>query len=91
MAKHKPNTRHLASALLAVLLVLLLLLALTGFDQQKSNIPCDPICRITYYLAEDGSICTMLENLSEYDLTITFPDGIQPPAAEIGGNDGRDF
>ena len=69
-----------------VALVLLLVMALAiRCNPAEVNIPGEPLCRITYYLTEDGVVCTMLENLSDHDLSITFPEGIMPPAAEIGG------
>lgn len=94
--RNKSNTRSVAVALVALLLSLLFVFAVAGDIYKEADDGIDesmgkPIARITYYLTEDGMVCTMIENLSDHDLTITFPDGIQPPVAEIGGYDGTSF
>lgn len=93
----KPETRRFVWEIIAILLVLALVIGIAGYNhyqqkrEEESEIPGEPLYRITYYLTEDGMVCSMIENLSDHDLTITFPDGIQPPAAEIGGIYGETY
>ena len=86
------ETKRFACLWLATLLVLLIVIGM-GIRCNRAEVdgPGEPLCRITYYLTEDGTVCTVLENLSDHDLTITFPEGVLPPPAEIGGNDGAEY
>ena len=85
MKKMKPENRKFAIEMAAIMLVLLVVIGL-GIDNQH-ECPADngvdesigePLYRITYYKVggtdEHPIVQSVIENLSDQPLTITFPD-----------------
>lgn len=90
--KMKSENWRFIVEVVAILLVTLLVLGVAAcnhYEQARTAVefdeeqPGEPLYRITYYMLEDGSVYSVLENLSDYDLTITFPDSYGYPETGI--------